>query len=145
MREELPSLGLVSTIPPFITCQFICYPNLPSILWIALEGSFFWQGGGIKKKYHLIKWEKICKNKKKRGVGIKNLRKMNLSLLCKWWWRLETENGLWQEIIRYKYLKTKSIHEVSHCLYDSQMWYDLLKSKTFTYKVEMLLSKMGRK
>lgn len=22
--------------------------------------TFFWQGGGTKKKYHLIKWTKIC-------------------------------------------------------------------------------------
>jgi hypothetical protein len=36
---------------------------------------FFWQGGGTKKKYHLLKWEKICKSKKKGGLGIKNLRK----------------------------------------------------------------------
>jgi hypothetical protein len=28
---------------------------------------FFWQGGKLKKKYHLVKWETICKEKKKRG------------------------------------------------------------------------------
>jgi hypothetical protein len=22
---------------------------------------FFWQGGGTKRKYHLIKWAKVCK------------------------------------------------------------------------------------
>jgi hypothetical protein len=53
----------------------------------------------------LIKWEIICKNKKKGDLGIKDLRKLNISLLCKWWWRLETEEGLWQEIIKHKYLK----------------------------------------
>lgn len=50
---------------------------------------FFLQGGGTKRKYHLIKWEIICKSKKKGGLGIKNLRKMNINLLCKWWWKLE--------------------------------------------------------
>ena len=44
---------------------------------------FFWQGGGTKKKYHLVKWEKICKHKKKGGLGIKDVRKMNISLLWK--------------------------------------------------------------
>jgi hypothetical protein len=57
--------------------------------------TFFWQGGGTRKKYHLIKWEIICKTKKKGGLGIKDLRKMNISLMCKWWWRLETKDGLW--------------------------------------------------
>jgi hypothetical protein len=55
---------------------------------------FFWRGGSLKKQYHLVKWSKICKSKKKGGLGIKNLRKMNMSLLCKWWWALEREEGL---------------------------------------------------
>jgi hypothetical protein len=26
---------------------------------------FFWQGGSLKRKYHLVKWAKVCKAKKK--------------------------------------------------------------------------------
>lgn len=61
--------------------------------------TFFWQGGGQKRKYHLVRWEIICKSKKKGGLGIKDIRKMNISLLCKWWWRLDTEKGIWQDLI----------------------------------------------
>lgn len=46
---------------------------------------------------------------------------MNISLLCKWWWKLEKEDGLWQQIINYKYLRNKTN--------DSPMWSDLLKVK----------------
>lgn len=67
--------------------------------------TFFWQGGGQKRKYHLVKWEVICKSKKKGGLGSKDIRKMNISLLCKWWWRLDTESGLWQEIIKSEIFK----------------------------------------
>jgi hypothetical protein len=42
--------------------------------------------------------------KKKGGLGIKDLRKMNISLLCKWWWRLEKGEGLWHEIVKKKYM-----------------------------------------
>jgi hypothetical protein len=35
----------------------------------------FWQGGSNKKKYHLVKWSKICKDRKKGELGIKKLRK----------------------------------------------------------------------
>jgi hypothetical protein len=56
---------------------------------------FFWQGGGEKRKYYLVKWDKITRPKQKGGLGIKDLRKMNISLLCKWWWKLEHEEGLW--------------------------------------------------
>jgi hypothetical protein len=52
----------------------------------------------------LVKWAVIItKPKKKRGLGVKDLRKMNISLLCKWWWKLESGEGLWQEIVRKKY------------------------------------------
>jgi hypothetical protein len=40
-----------------------------------------------------VKWAKVAKPKSKGGLGIKDLRKMNLSLLCKWWWKLENEEG----------------------------------------------------
>lgn len=54
---------------------------------------------------------------------------MNISLLCKWWWKLETEEGLWQTIVSYKYLKKSSIHDVKHKINYSACWYDLLKVK----------------
>jgi hypothetical protein len=49
--------------------------------------------------------------------------------MCKWWWRLEKEEGLWQEIIRYKYMREKSIFDVRHKLNDSPIWSALLKLK----------------
>lgn len=48
---------------------------------------FLWQGNDLKKKYHLVKWEIVFKNKNKGGLDIKNIRKMNMNLLCKWWWK----------------------------------------------------------
>lgn len=77
--------------------------------------------GALEKNYHLVKWEVICKSKKQGGLGIKDLKRMNLSLLCKWWWKLEREEGLWQQIISYKYMRDKTIYDVNHKLNDSPM------------------------
>jgi hypothetical protein len=33
-----------------------------------IRRTFFWQGGDTKRKYHLVKWTKICKHKKKGGA-----------------------------------------------------------------------------
>jgi hypothetical protein len=74
----------------------------------------------------LVRWAVICKSKK-GGLGIKDIRKMNVSLLCKWWWRLEKEKGLWQELVKAKYLQNKTISVVTHRLDDSPVWQDLLK------------------
>lgn len=54
---------------------------------------------------------------------------MNFCLLAKWWWRLECEDGLWQQLVKAKYLCGKSIHTVTHKANDSPIWYDLLKVK----------------
>lgn len=94
--------------------------------------TFFWQVGSTKRKYRLLKWELICKSKKKRSLGIKDIRKMNISLMCKWWWRLENGKGLWQDIIKAKYLKRGGISSVSHRINDSHVWTNLLKSDIFT-------------
>jgi hypothetical protein len=54
---------------------------------------------------------------------------LNISLLCKWWWKVEKEDGLWQQIVKFKYLRNSSILEVKHKVSDSPMWSDLLKIK----------------
>jgi hypothetical protein len=110
-----------------------------------IRRTFFWKGGGTKRKYHLIKWVKVCKSKKKGGVGIKNLTKLNINFLCKWWWRLEQEEGLWQELVKNKYLYKDSIHTVSHKLHDSPIWYDLLKVKGIYLEGRIVKIENGKK
>lgn len=96
-----------------------------------IRRKFFWQGVSNKKKYHLIKWTTICRNKKKGGLGIKDLTKLNISLLCKWWCILEKDEGLWQDIVKFKYLRGKCVSNVKHRQDDSPMWSDLVKVKNF--------------
>jgi hypothetical protein len=105
---------------------------------------FFWQGGNTKKKYRLIKWDIICKSKKKGGLGIKNIRKMNLSLLCKWWWKLENEEGLWQDLVKAKYLQNAGVGNVSHKMGDSPVWTDLLKVKPIYLRGRQVIIKNGK-
>ena len=69
---------------------------------------------------------------------------MNISLLCKWWWKLEAENGLWQQIVRQKYLSSDNVGSVKHRLDDSPMWSDLLKVKSIYLKGRSMLVKNGK-
>lgn len=43
----------------------------------------FWREFEANKRYHLVKWDRICRSKKKGGLGVKNLHKQNVSLLVK--------------------------------------------------------------
>jgi hypothetical protein len=93
----------------------------------------------------LVKWVKICKSKKKGGLRIKDLRKMNVCLLSKWWWKLEQEEGLWQEIVKAKYLQNKTIFSVSHKNTDSAIWADLLKVKDLYLQGRSIRMNNGQK
>ena len=55
----------------------------------------------------------VKKQDQHAGLEIKDLRKQNISLMVKWWWKLETQNGLWQNIVRARYLRNISVAEVS--------------------------------
>jgi hypothetical protein len=60
---------------------------------------------------------------------VKDLRKTNISLLCKWWWRLENGEGLWQEIVRTKYNIKRGIVHLKVKPSNSPVWNDLIKVK----------------
>jgi hypothetical protein len=67
--------------------------------------SFFWAGSADKRKYHFVKWRWICKPKKKGGLGLKHLTKFNISLMCKWWWKIESSTSPWNYFMCRKYLR----------------------------------------
>ena len=70
---------------------------------------FFWQGSSNKHKYRLAKWDILCRPKDQGGLGILNLQLQNKCLLAKW---LNTE-GIWQTLLRNKYLNSKSLSQVT--------------------------------
>jgi hypothetical protein len=98
----------------------------------------------LKKIYHLVKWTKITKPKDKGGLRIKDLRKMNICLLCKWWWKAENGTGIWQDITRKKYLKKGGISQLKKCNKNSPVWNDLLKVRHLYLKSRSMVVGNGK-
>jgi hypothetical protein len=69
---------------------------------------------------------------------------MNISLLTKWWWKLDKETRLWQNIVKYKYLKNDSILDVSHKQSDSAIWADMLKVKNVYLQGRIVVKHNGK-
>jgi hypothetical protein len=90
---------------------------------------FFWQGDGHKKKYRLTKWDIICRPKDQGGLGIEDLKLKNRSLLSKWLFKLINEEGVWQELLHNKYLKDKTLSQISAKPTDSPFWKGLMGVK----------------
>jgi hypothetical protein len=67
------------------------------------------------------------------GLVIQDLEVKNTALLDKWLFRLLTEDGIWQTILRRKYVGSKA---VSHVLWkpgDSHFWAGLMATKKFFF------------
>ena len=91
----------------------------------------------------MVNWTRICRSKKKGGLGVKNLHRQNVSLLCKWWWKLETQTGLWQSIVSAKYLRNKIVASVTSRVTDSPCWKALMKVKDTYFAGRNLILKKG--
>ena len=76
---------------------------------------------------------------------MKDIFNMNISLLCKCWRRLENEDGLWQDIIKAKYLKGRLISSVKHIRDDSPTWTDLLKIRMVYLRGRRIHTRNGKK
>ena len=53
----------------------------------------------------------------------------NKSLLCKWFFKILTEEGVWHELLQNKYLHSKSISQVRVKSTDSPFWKGLMEVK----------------
>lgn len=65
-----------------------------------LERDFIWEGQMEERKYHLVKWDRVCTNLRHGGLGVKNLKFFNMALLGKWLWRYLVErNAFWRKLV----------------------------------------------
>ena len=54
----------------------------------------------------------MCTPKEQGGLGIMDLETQNKCLLSKWLFKLINEEGIWQQLLRNKYLAIKTITQV---------------------------------
>jgi hypothetical protein len=105
-------LILINSVLSSLALFMLSFYEVPKGILHKLDfyrSRFFWQGDNHKKKYRLTKWSIICKPKEQGGVGILDLQKQNKSLLSKWLFILINKDGAWQQLIRNKYLRDRSI------------------------------------
>ena len=106
------------------------------------QKKIFLAGGWSEKEISFSQVEKNLSLKRKGGLGVKDLGKMNVSLLCKWWWKLKQKDGLRQEIVRKKYIKNTCISLLKKKPTNSPVWNQLLSVKDiYTSGRKMIVGK----
>nr|CAN66460.1 hypothetical protein VITISV_035842 [Vitis vinifera] len=69
-----------------------------------VQRDFLWEGGNLEGKVHLVKWDVVCTEKNKGGLGLRKIAMLNRALLGKWIWRFACEkDNLWKQVITMKY------------------------------------------
>jgi hypothetical protein len=104
---------------------------------------FFWQGDSDKKKYRLAKWNIVCRPKDQGGLGIHDLEAKNTALLGKWLFKLINEDGVWQTLLRRKYIGSKALTHVTWKAGDSHFWAGLMAAKNVFFSFGSFLIKDG--
>lgn len=134
-RRVLSFAGRVTLIKSVLSALPVYYMSLFKIPECVakemdrIQASFLWGDSEHSRKLHLVKWKEVCMSLKQGGLGIKNIRLANDSLLLKWWWRYGQEDeALWKKVICEKYgsdggrwFPDKDVHgPISH------IWKDIL-------------------
>ncbi|KEH37317.1 transmembrane protein, putative [Medicago truncatula] len=98
---------LVNAVLNVIPIFYLSLLKLPVQVWkriVRIQREFLWGGVGGGNKISWVKWETVCQSKRNGGLGVKDIRLMNVSLLAKWRWRLiDGDTALWKEALRAKY------------------------------------------
>jgi hypothetical protein len=68
---------------------------------------------------------------------VHDLEAKNSALLCKWLFKLLTEDGVWQTLLRRKYIGLKAMSQILWKPGDSHFWASLMASKKFSFPMEL--------
>jgi hypothetical protein len=71
----------------------------------------------------------MCRPKDQGGLGIEVLEIKNNCLLSKWLYKLLNEEGVWEELLRNKYLHSKTLSQVTAKPVDSHFWKGIMNVK----------------
>lgn len=95
--------SVLDSLPNYIMSLFPIPPKVLKKLH-KLRRDFLWKGGRESKGYFLVKWDTVMLSKERGGLGIRNLRVHNKTLLMKWLWRyIKEEGALWKQVIVAKH------------------------------------------
>ncbi|KAF3795393.1 putative ribonuclease H protein [Nymphaea thermarum] len=106
------------------------------VLWIPLPtchlieklcSGFIWGDDLEAKGAHLISWSALCKPKVEGGVGLRRMVDINRANFCFLGIKAITQDSLWAELVRAKYLTNKSIWKYRTRRSDSSLWKRVIK------------------
>jgi hypothetical protein len=138
-RNRYVSLGgrivlinsVLNSIPIFYL-SFIKVPVLVLKKIIRIQREFLWGGTKGGRRINWVKWKEVCKPKGQGGLGVRDVGKVNLSLLVKWRWKLlQYDDAVWKKVLvaRYGEVVRSKVHWIDYPIPNraSVWWKDLCR------------------
>jgi hypothetical protein len=95
--------SVLSAIPIF----YLSFMKMPVCVWkevVKTQRDFLWSGLEKKRKISWVNWDTVTKSRCDGGLGVRDLRRVNLSLLAKWKWRfLNVDCDSWKLVLQAKH------------------------------------------
>jgi hypothetical protein len=104
--------SILQAIPTFMMSVF---PAPKGILQKirTIQRDFLWRGEKTKKKWALVAWEKVCKPKRKGGLGLQDPQVTNDTYGAKLWWHWVKEYTTpWVKLWKEKYAMNIQDHDI---------------------------------
>ena len=96
----------------------------------TLIRKFWWGYDGSNKKVHWVKWERLCEDKGKGGMGFKDIEKFNDSLLAKQvWWMINNLESLCHRVFKARFFPDCSIMDAKESTTGSYAWKSILSAR----------------
>jgi hypothetical protein len=107
--------SMLSNLPTYLLSLF---PILASVAKRieSIHCDFLWGGMGEEFKHHLVNWTKVCTPIREGGLGIRNLKLFDRTLIGKWQWRFASEpDAQWRKVVEAKYGSVRGGWHSRHC------------------------------
>lgn len=106
-KHSYVSLGgrviLLNSVLNFIPIFFLSLLTMSAKVWkkmVKIQRRFLCGGVKGESKISCLKWVDVCKPKKLKGIGVRDLRLVNLALLDNWRWHLLLGvSRIWRDIL----------------------------------------------
>jgi hypothetical protein len=85
----------------------------------------------------------VCHPKDQGGLGVHDLEVKNSALLGKQLFKLLTKDGVWQTLLKRKYIGAKVLSQVIWKHRDTHFWAGLMAMKKFFFRYGTFLIKDG--
>lgn len=120
-RRSIITNSCLSNVPSYLTGFYKLTEGQHKEL-DSIRARFFWQGGQENFRYHMVKWEALCRPKDFGGLGVLNTQIMNECLLVKWIWRIiHNRDAECCQLLYNKYMRQGNFY-TSSAVGSSQFW-----------------------